>query len=128
MLDFKQDDSYVVAIFTLTELVTITNPYYLFVFTHVETKAVVTDIWHESQDESPYPQRYNQFNMLVSELFDGKPTGEWHYVVCQQSDPGNTDPDQSLGVIERGKMILQRTTEFEYDMYDQSQSYKAYNG
>lgn len=79
MLEFKQDDTSAILIVTLTEKVTITNPYYLFVFTHVLTKAVVSFIKSEAQDESDYPERYNQFTINPAVVFLNKPIGEWHY-------------------------------------------------
>lgn len=128
MLQFKQDDTSVVMILTLTELVTLTTPYYLFVFTHVTTKSVVAFVKSEVDDESDYPGRYNQFIIDAYAVFDGEQPGEWHYKVYEQESAINIDPDQSGGLLEEGKLILDRATDFEYTMYDQSTSYKVYNG
>jgi hypothetical protein len=128
MLQFKQDDTAAVMILTLTELVSISAPYYLFVFTHVTTKSVVAFVKSEADDESDYPQRYNQFTINAATVFDGKQPGEWHYKVYEQASAVNIDPDQSGAVLEYGKLYLDRTTEFSYTQYDTATSYKTYNG
>lgn len=46
---------------TLTELVTITNPYYLFVFTNKQTNEVSKCLL---TDSSAYPNRYNRFTFI----------------------------------------------------------------
>lgn len=128
MLQFKQDETTAVIILTLTELVTIDMPYYLFEFTHVTTKDIVTMIRAEADDESNYPDRYNQFTIDASALFGAYQTGEWHYRVYQQTSSTNTDPELTSGLLEYGKLLIDRATEFEFTMYEQSQTYKAYNG
>jgi hypothetical protein len=128
MLQFDQDNIAAELILTLTEFVTIHTPYYLFVFTNVTTKAVVTMIKAEIDDESNYPQRYNKFTIDASLVFAGQLSGEWHYIVYQQSSPINTNPEATDGALEYGKLILNRATEFSYTMYEQAQTYKAYNG
>lgn len=128
MLQFKQDDTAAVMILTLTELVTINTPFYLFVFTHVTTKDVVAFVKAEADDESDYPDRYNQFTIDASVVFAGKQIGEWHYKIYEQSNADNLDPDNATGLLEEGKLLLDRATAFEYDMYNQSTNYKVYNG
>lgn len=128
MLQFDQDDTAAELILTLTEFVTIHTPYYLFVFTNVTTKDQVKFIKAEIDDESNYPNRYNKFTINVAVVFDGQQSGEWHYIVYQQSSPTNTNPDAAEGVLEYGKLILNRATEFSYTMYEQAQTFKAYNG
>jgi hypothetical protein len=128
MLQFKQDDTTAVMILTLTELVTLTVPYYLFMFTHVETKNMVVFVKSVADDESDYPQRYNQFTIDAADVFEDQPTGEWHYKVYEQASSTNVDLALAGGILEEGKLILERATEFSYSMYDQNTSYKAYNG
>lgn len=128
MLQFDQDNTAAELILTLTEFVTIHTPYYLFVFTNVTTKDVVTMIKAEIDDESNYPQRFNKFTIDASVVFAGQQSGEWHYKVYQQSSPTNTDPGAADGVLEYGKLILNRAIEFAFTMYEQAQTYKAYNG
>lgn len=127
MLEFKQDTA-AVMILTLTESVTITAPYYLFVFTHATTKDVIAFVKAEVDDESNYPQRYNQFTINASVVFANQQPGEWHYTVYQQTSSSNIDPSAAGAALEYGKLYLDRATEFAYKQYDQPVTYKAYNG
>jgi hypothetical protein len=128
MLQFKQDNTAAVMILTLTEFVTLPTPYYLFVFTHVETKNAVALVKAEVEDESDYPQRYNQFTINAADVFEDQPTGEWHYKVYEQVSAVNINPALAGDILEYGKLYLDRSTEFAYAQYDSSTSYKAYNG
>jgi hypothetical protein len=128
MLQFAQDNTAAEMILTLTEFVTLPAPYYLFVFTHVETKNVVAFVKAEADDESDYPQRYNQFTIDAIDVFENQPTGEWHYKVYEQESSTNIDPDLASNLLEDGKLILNRAAEFEYEQYESNTSYKAYNG
>lgn len=128
MLQFKQDDTAAALIVTLTELTTLTEPNYLFVFTHVLTKDIVAFVKKEIDDESDHPNRYNQFTINPSVVFAGKQPGEWHYKVYEQESDTNTTPGLAGSIVEYGKMLLDRSAEFEYDMYDSATSYKTYNG
>lgn len=128
MLQFKQDDTAAVMILTLTEFATLPAPYYLFVFTHVTTKETVAFVKAEADDESDYPQRYNQFTINAATVFDDQQPGEWHYKVYEQESAVNIDPALAGIILEEGKLILDRSTEFEYSMYEGTTSYKTYNG
>lgn len=128
MLQFKQDDTAVAMILTLTEFVTLPAPYYLFVFTHVTTKDQVKFIKAEVDDESEYPDRYNQFTINAATVFSDQQTGEWHYKAYEQESAVNLDPALAGTMLEDGKLILDRATEFEYSMYEGTTSYKTYNG
>jgi hypothetical protein len=83
MLQFKQDDTSIELILTLTEKVTINEPYYFFEFIHVTTRQVVSFLKSPIEDESNYPNRYNSFSIDPSTLFANMPPGEWHYKVYQ---------------------------------------------
>jgi hypothetical protein len=128
MLQFKQDDTAAVMILTLTELVTIAPPYYLFLFTHVETKNVVAFVKGEIDDESLYSERYNQFTINPSVVFMDKQPGEWHYKVYEQASAVNTDPALAGGILEYGKLLLDRAVDFSFTKYDSATTYKVYNG
>jgi hypothetical protein len=128
MLQFAQDNTAAEMILTLTEFVTLPAPYYLFVFTHVETKSIVAFVKAEADDESDYPDRYNQFTIDAADVFDNQPTGEWHYKVYEQESSTNTDTDLTGDLLEDGKLILDRSTAFAYSQYDSTTSYKVYNG
>lgn len=113
---------------TLTELVTLELPFYLFIFTHVETKEQVTKIFAIADDESTHQTRYNKFNIDTATLFNGQPVGEWHYRVYQQDNDTNIDPSQAAGLIESGKLILNPSAAFTFSKYDEATTYKSYNG
>jgi hypothetical protein len=128
MLQFKQNNTAATMILTLTEFVTLTPPYYLFVFTHVTTKDVVVFVKAEADDESDYPQRFNQFTINAATVFANKQPGEWHYKVYEQASAVNIDPAASGNILEYGKLYLDRATDFSYTQYDSATTYKTYNG
>lgn len=113
---------------TLNELKTLTDPYYLFVFTHVGTGEVVNLIRASAEDESLFQARYNKFNVDTDAVFLNKPPGEWHYTAYEQASSNNTDPDLATGTLEYGKMYLLPAVEFSREMYDNSpRRFKMYN-
>lgn len=128
MLQFKQDDTTAEMILTLTEFVTLVAPYYLFVFTHVTTKDQVKFIKAEIDDESEYPQRFNKFTINAATVFADKQPGEWHYKVYEQASSSNIDPALSGGILEYGKLYLDRAVDFSFTQYNGATSYKVYNG
>lgn len=128
MLEFKQTDTVAPLIVTLTEKVTINDPYFLFVFTHILTKQVVSFIKSEAQDESDYPERFNQFTINPAVVFLSKQIGMWLYTIYQQASSSNTDTTLTQGVLEYGKMIMERDPAFAYTIYDEPTTIKAYNG
>lgn len=128
MLEFRRSDTTAALILTLTELVTIAPVNYLFVFTHVLQRDEVKFVKTDEDDESDYPARYNQFTINPSVVFVNKQPGEWHYRVYEQESEVNTDPALSGQLIEQGKMILERPTDFSYNMYDVATTFKTYNG
>jgi hypothetical protein len=114
-------------IVTLTELQTLTSPFYLFVFEHITTKEVVAFV--AGADESQYKYRFNQFGINTSVVFANKPPGKWTYAVYEQTSQTNIDPLLALQpALEYGQMILSKVNEFEYDQYNEPVTYKAYNG
>lgn len=128
MLKFKQDDTSASIVVTLNEMVTITGPYYLFVFTHITTKDVVSFVLAQSDDTSLYQSRYNKFILNPSVLFAGTQPGEWNYVVYEQASATNTDVTLTAGVLEYGKLLLYRAVDFAFTNYDTPTSFKSYNG
>lgn len=127
MLQFQQSDTAAVLILTLTEKVNINDPYYLFVFTHVTTKDKVKFVRTEGQDESNFQSRYNQFTINAYQLFGDQPVGEWHYKVYE-NDSSSEDEDTAGDILEQGKMMLLRETDFEFTKYNEPQTFKTYNG
>lgn len=128
MLEFKKNDTAVNVVLTLNELITISNPYFLFVFKHVGTKDIVTLLLSPADDLSLWPERYNKFLINPSIVFAGKHPGEWHYTVYEQASSSNVDPSTSGEIIENGKLMLGREVEFEFKKYESGTSFKTYNG
>lgn len=94
---------------TLQESVSITSPYFLFVFTSragEEVKAVI-----ERTDTN---DRSDKFIIDVSTLFDGKDEGQWGYIVYEQGSDSNTDVIQTGAELERGIVQLHPETAFAY--------------
>src|SRR5438552_4305570 len=110
MLQFKQSDTTAELILTLTENVSIADPYFLFVFTHILTKQQVIFLKFAGADESPFPGRYNQFTIDPSVLFLDAPVGSWNYKVYEQASSTNTDEGSTGDVLEYGKMIFNRAS------------------
>lgn len=120
MLEFKQSDTAVNIVLTLTELATTKEPDYYFQFTQVNTKEVVYFTKLNGNDVSNYPDRYNKFSINPSALFVGKQPGEWHYKVFENNINGV--------VLEYGKLLLDRAVDFTFTKYDSATSFKTYNG
>jgi hypothetical protein len=112
MLQFKQSDTSASIILTLTEFATISGPHYLMSFTHVLTREVVSFVL--PAEESLFPARYNKFTINPSVLFTGKQPGEWHYEVREQASDSNTDISLSGSIVEYGKLMLDRETDFAF--------------
>lgn len=120
MLNLKQGDTQADLILTLSELATTSAPNYYFVFTHVLTKDVVTFTKLNADDLSGFPLRYNKFSINPATLFANKQPGEWHYKVYEN--------DANGFLLEQGKMMLDRSTEYTYEKYNSDTSFKTYNG
>lgn len=114
MIEFDNTETEYEFIMTLTELTTVDNPIYDFVFTHVLTKDQVSFSLTTDDDNSEYPSRYNSFTIDVTQFTH---PGEWHYTVTEQ---------QTGITLEQGKMIINRA--FNYEMYAGTTSYTAYQG
>ncbi len=112
---------------TLNEKRTLITGYYLFVFTHFTTKDVVNKIFNFIEDDSPYQDRYNQFALPVSSLFDAKPIGQWIYRVYEQASSSNTNV-AGLNEVEQGVMTLNPVIEFEREQYNEPTTFKSYAG
>lgn len=127
VLQFRQSDTAAVLLLTLTEHVTINDPYYLFVFTHVLTKEKVRFVKSESQDESTHPDRYNKFTIDATVIFLNAPVGEYHYEVYENTTNG-IDETAAVSLLETGKLMVLRSTDFRFTKYNDQVTFKAYNG
>ena len=106
LFTFGQTEEMIV---TLNERRTLAAGYYLFIFENVTTRDQVTKIFNFSEDESSYPDRYNQFPIVTSTLFAGQNTGHWTYRVYEQASSSNVDPT-GLTEVETGILQLKPAT------------------
>lgn len=113
-------------IVTLNEKRTLDSGYYLFRFENIETKDVVSKIYNFSEDESAYTDRFNKFP-IASTVFSSSPHGRWIYYVYEQASSTNTDPT-GLTEVERGILKLNPASEFSFDEYEVTTTYKVYAG
>jgi len=91
---------------TLTEMVTLENPYFLFVFTPLSEGAPVAVVFSPDTDVSTYKDRYNEFLIDVDEIFEGRNAQKWSYEVYQQESESNTNVALAGALIENGNMSL----------------------
>lgn len=115
-------------IVTLTELTTIANAFYLFVFTHETTKAVINVIKNSSSDLSQFKYRYNKFT-FDSSLFANASIGKYTYTVYEQLSSINTNTT-GLNAIEFGKMDLNEASHpvIVFDEYSAPTTFSTYAG
>jgi hypothetical protein len=114
-------------IVTLTESTTLTNPYYLFVFTNVSTKVEYKINVNSTSDASAYKDRFNEFSFNTITLFATAQAGQFSYEVYEQSSSSNLDPS-GLNLVECGKMLLQPATNLIKQGYAPTTTYKGYGG
>lgn len=91
-------------VLTLSEVSTLTNPYYLFVFQN-EMNPESEPILFTTPDISTYPERFNQF--LLDEPVDVELLkGQYSYSVYESLVPPVTIEDTTNQVIEEGRMVV----------------------
>lgn len=115
-------------IVTLTELTTLVDGYYLFVFTHETTKAVINVIKAFNSDLSLFKYRYNKFT-FASALFTNASIGKYTYSVYEQISSTNTNTT-GLNLIESGKMDLNEASQpvNVFDEYSAPTTFSTYAG
>lgn len=111
---------------TLNEKRTLDAGYYLFVFTHILTRNVINKIYNFLDDDSAYPERFNEFE-LDTVIFNNEPIGMWTYEVYEQASSSNTNVT-GLTQVEKGIMRLLPVTEFAFEKYNEPTTFKAYAG
>ena len=114
-------------IVTLNESTTITNPYYLFVFTNVSTKVEYKIIVNSTSDTSSFPDRANIYNFNTITLFSTAQAGQYSYEVFEQASSTNTNPT-GLNLVECGKMLLNPAANLIQQGYEPTTTYKGYAG
>ena len=97
---------------TLTESVSISNPYFLFKFVW-ELDEDLTPIYWVGEDTSLYTERYNLFNLEegVDATFR---IGQYTYTVYESVDPTPID-ETGLTEVEEGRMVVDGIATTIYD-------------
>lgn len=92
---------------TLTEVTTLVDPYYLFVF-EGEYNTATEPIYWVGADVSNWPQRYNLFTLEEGVDVDFV-KGQYTYSVYESATPitidENTNTDE-LNLIEEGRLVV----------------------
>ncbi len=103
MIYIKKDEVNQI-ILTLTEVSTIPNPYYLFVFQN-EMDKLSAPITFYTADSSAYPERFNQF--LLDEPVDLELIkGQYTYSIYESYITPPTIANSTGVVIEEGRMVV----------------------
>lgn len=107
--------------FTGYEKATISNPYFLFVFTNRTTNDVVKVMAANTSTT----RRYDKFSLTVNTYFSQKECGTWDYEVREKAS--SSDMTISGTIVETGYMNLIPETAFEPTEYtEQSTDFKVY--
>lgn len=121
---------------TLTELTTLTNPYYLFEFKN-DTNIPKYVIINSADDLSSADQR-ERFNLFaIEEVGSGADPengtitlldGDYVYTVYEQSSSTNIDPDNVTGTVEKGICTVYTIEATTDKVYTADVTNKVYNG
>lgn len=109
--------------FTGTELATISDPYFLFVFTNRITEEVVK---FNITNTSTATDRYDKFSLVVDDQFEDATTGFWDYEIRQKAT--SVDVAVSGTIVETGYMYLSDTAEVVSEYSEQDNDFKTYDG
>lgn len=109
--------------FTGTEKATLTNPYFLFIFTNratkVEVKLMVTN--------TSTTERVDKATVVVNTSFGSSDPGLWSYDIREKAS--NVDMTVAGTIVEQGYMYLRPASDFEPTEYSgQDNEFKQYNG
>ena len=109
-------------IFTLSEKVTLTNPYYLFSFKH---QVLMSSVNFIASDVSGFPTRFNKFLItettgsvnLTSGVVSLPETGFYEYAIYEQTSSSNLNLANITGLLEIGMVKVESTLPI-YNEYD----------
>ena len=94
---------------TLSEKVTIANPYFLFSLIHSQTETTTNIIL---TDVSTFPERYNKFIVIEGTTFTLY-TGQYKYIVYAQTSSTNTNPNLANEEVESGILLVNSNAQSE---------------
>jgi hypothetical protein len=94
-------------VFTLSEKVTLSNPYYLFSFKH---QVLMSSVNFIAFDVSGFPDRYNKFlitettgtTFLTSGVVSLPETGFYEYTIYEQTSSTNLNVENTTNILEIG--------------------------
>lgn len=110
-------------IFTGTELATITNPYFLFVFTNRTTEEIVK---FTIENTSSAKERYDKFTLVVNDEFEDATPGFWEYEIREKASLN--DEEISGTIVETGFMYLNGSNDAVTEYSEQNNDFKVYDG
>ena len=118
-------------IFTLSEKVTLTNPYYLFSFKHQVLMSWVNFI---ASDVSGFPTRFNKFLItettgsvnLTSGVVSLPETGFYEYAIYEQTSSSNLDISNTTGLLEIGMVKVESNLPIYREYDNQSKTIITY--
>lgn len=113
-------------ILTLTEKQTIVDANYLFVFTSRVTNDVISYVFSNGADISTNRNRWNEFELVVNDLFENEPEGWWGYDVYEQESTTNTNVT-GLDKLESGLMFLTDNVTPTNTIFSQEVKFKLYD-
>lgn len=108
--------------FTGRENALLTNPYFLFVFTHRVTNEIIKFV----ATNTSTTERVDSFSLVVNTYFADSDCGFWKYEVYEQSASTGTSTT-GKNKVEEGYMVLSPATEFSPTKYsEQSNTFITY--
>ena len=118
-------------IFTLSEKVTLTNPYYLFSFKH---QVLMSSVNFIASDVSGFPTRYNKFLItettgtvnLTSGVVSLPETGFYEYAIYEQTSSSNLDVSNTIGLLEIGMVKVESNLPIYREYDNQSKTIITY--
>lgn len=109
--------------FTGTEKATLSNPYFLFIFTNTITSEVVKVMGTNTSTTA----RYDKCGIVVNTYFTDKENGFWNYEIREKAS--SSDMTVTGTVVETGYMYLRPSTPFTPTEYsEQLNEFVTYNG
>lgn len=124
----KNDNNTIIA--TLAEKATLSEPFYLFVFTSDVDK---TEVIFTAQDTTEFNERYNKFLITetsgtvdyTSGVINLTPTGFWSYKAYEQVDSSNLLVANTTSLVEVGRVKVIGAETFN-TVYTNDKTYKGY--
>lgn len=118
-------------VFTLTERVTLSNPYFLMKCTSRSSRG--TKLFILPSNQSSYTDRYDKFTItesaneiLTSGTVELKPTGDWDYQIFEQTSSSNLNIVNCTTLLEEGILRVTGTSDTTQNYNAQSKVYTYY--